>query len=253
MSTAGDLAPAPPVPPVVDAEKPNTFQRIVGVLFSPGETFESIARRPNIVGPFLIYVVISIIGGIFAITRVDWAAAARETIEANPNVPADRVEGMISTTAKFMRVTAYASPFISILVLLIVAGVLLGSMRMFGSEGDFKQAFSATTYAWIPRLIKGVLGLAVLFAKSSPSLIELQNPLMSNLGFLFDPKTQLLPYTLASSIDIFNIWTVVLLIIGFASLGRTSRGKSAAIVITWWIVVNLVSLIGPAMQAMKAH
>ena len=95
--------------------------------------------------------------------------------------------------------------------------------------------------------------LPVLFSKSSPSLIELQNPLMSNLGFLFDPKTQLLPYTLASSIDIFNIWSVILLIIGFAAVGRTSRGKSAAIVITWWVIVNLVSLIGPAMQAMRAH
>jgi hypothetical protein len=251
MTTADDLAPAPPTP--AEAEKPNSFQRIVGVLFSPSETFESIARRPDVFVPLLIFIVVSIIGGIVAITRVDWLAAAHEAIEANPNIPADRAEGMAIGMAKWMKVTAYASPFLSIVVLAIVAGVLLISMRMFGGEGDYKQAFSATLYAWFPRLIRGALGLIVLLSKGSASLIELQNPLMSNLGFLFDPKTQILPYTLASSIDIFNIWSVILMIIGFAAVSRTSRAKSAAVVITWWVVVNLVSLIGPAMQAMKAH
>jgi hypothetical protein len=252
MTTADDLAPAPPPRPD-EVETVNPFQRLVGVLFSPTETFESIARRPDIAVPLLVFIVISILGGIVAIMRVDWLSAAREAIESNPNVPADRVDAMATGMAKWMKMTAYGSPFLAIIVLAIVAGVLLISIRMFGGEGDFKQAFSVTTYAWIPRLIRGLLGVAVLFSKSSPSLIELQNPLMSNLGFLFDPKTQLLPYTLASSIDIFNIWSVILLIIGFAAVGRTSRGKSAAIVITWWVIVNLVSLIGPAMQAMRAH
>lgn len=251
MTTAGDVAPVSPAP--AEAEKPNSFQRIAGVLFNPGETFESIARRPDVLVPLLVFVVISIIGGVLIGMHVDWHSLAREAIEMNPNVPPDRVDKAAGLTSTIMKVTAYASPLLAVVVLALVAGVLLISFRMFGGEGDYKQAFSVTTYAWFPRLIKAILAMVVLTMKASPSLFELQNPLMSNLGFLFDPKTQPLAYAIGTSLDIFSIWSVILLIIGFAAVSRFKRGRAATVVVTLWILGTLLSLIGPAMQAMRAH
>jgi hypothetical protein len=134
---------------------------------------------------------------------------------------------------------------------LIVAGVLLLTFRLMAGEGDFRQAFSVTVYAWYPRLIKGIFGTVVILTRKSLSIVDLQNPLMSNLGFLFDPRTKPLQFALASSVDLFTIWSVVLLVIGFAAVSRLSRGRSAGIVVGWWIVVNLLSLIGPAIQALR--
>jgi hypothetical protein len=40
----------------------------------------------------------------------------------------------------------------------------------------------------------------------------------------------------AGTISIFNIWAVVLLIIGFATVGKISRGQAAAVALVPWIV-----------------
>jgi hypothetical protein len=246
--TAADIVP----PATAEPEKPNTLERIIGVLSSPGPTFESIVRRPNILGPLLIFIIVSIASSIAVAVKVDFTAMAREAIEANPNIPPDRVDGAVNMTRSIMKVSMYASPLLTVLILVITAGICLLAFRMFGGEGDFNTALAVTTYAWFPRLIRGILGVIVMLAKGSVSIYDLQNPVMSNLGFLFDPKTNPLAYAIGSSVDLFNIWSLVLLIIGFAAMSRLPRVRAAVIVVVLWIIANLVSWIGPAMQAMRA-
>jgi len=244
----------PPPPPGAAAPKPSSFERIVGVLLSPNETFASIARQPDWVVPLVIILVVSMVAGVLIATRVDFRALAQEAIEMNPKtaeLPADRVNTMVGFTAGMMKVSSYASPLLSAVILVIVAAVLLLTFRLFAGEGNFKQAFSATVYAWFPRVIKGIIAAVVILSRQSISIYDLQNPLLSNLGFLFDPKTQQLQFALASSIDLFTIWSVILLIIGFSAISRLSRARSAAFVVGWWIVVNLFALIGPAMQTLR--
>jgi len=243
-----------PQPPSQPAAKPNPFARIVGVLMSPGETFASIASRPDWVVPAAIILLLALAGSLLIATKVDFQALGREAIEMNPRaaeMSASQAESAAGMTAGIMRISTFLSPVLVLLALLVVSAILLVSFRAMGGEGDFRAAFAVTVYAWFPRVIKGLLGLIVLMSRQSISMLELQNPLMSNLGFLFDPRTKPLQFALASSIDIFTIWSVILLVIGFAAMARVSRAKSAAIVVGWWIVVNLVSLIGPAMQAMR--
>jgi len=247
--TATDVVP----PSAVEPEKPNTFQRIIGVLFSPGETFDSIVKRPNILGPLLVFVVISVLSAVAVAVKVDFDALAREAIEANPNIPPDKAAGAVGMTKAIMKVSMYASPVLIVLMLVITAGICLLAFKMFGGEGDFNIALSVTTYAWFPRLIRGILGAIVMLSKGSLSIYELQNPIVSNLGFLFDPKTQPVQYAMGSALDIFNIWSLALLIIGLAAMSKFSKAKSATIVIVMWLVVNLLSLIGPAMQAKRLN
>ena len=242
-----------PVPPAPEA-KPSSLQRISGVLFAPFPTFESIARRPDWVVPLIILMVTSLAVGVTIAQHVDFTAMAHEAIEMNPQaskIPADRIDTMIRFTAATMRVSAYASPVLSILILAIAAGCLMLAFRMFGGEGTFVHAFSVTIYAWYPRLIKSVLAVIVILSKKTTSIFDLQNPILSNLGFLFDPKTQPVQFALGSSLDLFTIWSVVLMIIGFAAVSRLPRMRSAMIVIVLWLVVNVLTLIGPAIQAVR--
>jgi Yip1-like protein len=249
MTSTADIPPAP-APAIEPAPKPSPWQRLTGVIAAPIDTFTSIARRPDWVVPFLAIFIISLAAGILIATRVDFTELAHEAIEMNPNakqVP----DSAVRFTAAIMKVSAYASPILTVLSLLIVAAVLQVSFRLFAGEVTFLQSFSVTLYAWVPRLIKAILSVIVIFSRPSISLLELSNPVMSNLGFLVDAKANPVLYAVASSIDLFAIWSVVLLIVGFAIASRLSRARSAAIVIGWWIVVNLFSLIGPAMQMMR--
>lgn len=240
----------PGTPPAAPAPKPNSFQRVAGVLFSPNETFASIARQPDWVLPLIIILVVSVIAGILFAQRVDFASPIRDAMEQNKNMPADQIDRSVRIAAAGAKIFAYCSPLISIIFLLIIAGVLLLAFRVMGGEGDFRQAFSVTTYSWMPGIIKSIIITAII-ATRNVSASDLATVMRSNLAFLVPMKQNPLLFTLLAKLDIFSIWLVVLLIIGFACVSGFSKAKSAAIVISLWLVATLLSLIGPAIQTLR--
>src|SRR4051812_31445204 len=251
MTVGQDNAIATPVP---DAEpKPNPFQRIIGVLFSPDETFRSIARRPDWVVPLLLIVIIALANGILTASRIDFGAPAREAMAQNKNVTQEQMDRAEKFSTSMGKVAKFIGPVITIIVLLIIAGVLLLAVRLMGGEGDFSQAFSATCYAWIPNVIQGVLFTVVILAKGATAINPQTFPILvrSNLAFLVDMKTQPMAFALLSAFDIFTIWSVVLLIIGFAYVGRISKTKAAIVVVSLWCVTILFKLVPAALQGLR--
>lgn len=250
------IEPAPGGPPAAAVEKPNPFQRIVGVLIAPTKTFDSIAQRPDILWPLTIFIVLSLVLSLTLIQRMDFGALAQDAMEMNSqtsHMSPEQMQRATSFSAALMKMGSYAGPFLSAIVLAITAGILLIAFRLMAGEGDFRQAFSVTTYAWYPRLIKSALGVIVLLSKKSMTIWDMQNPLRSNPAFLFNPKTQPIQFNLATSFDVFSIWSLVLTIIGFAALSKLSKAKAAAIVIVLWIIVIVIALIPSAIQASRMH
>ncbi len=231
--------------PVDTTPRKNFFQRIAGALFAPAETFGDIARKPDILAPLFVLLAIGYISTFVIAPIVDWDAVQTAQIEQmrkNPNVSeqdAERFARMGVRTGKFM---VWVSPFLGAIWWVIVAGVLLLAVRLFGGEGNFKQAFSATLYAWIPLTIFSIVLLIVARARGSFDPQDAATLVKSNPAFLIDMKEQPVLFSLVSSFDVFTIWTIVLLIFGFAALSRLSKGKSAAIVISLWIVMIVVKV-----------
>jgi hypothetical protein len=252
MTVGQDNAIATPAP---GAEpKPNSFQRIIGVLFSPDATFASIARRPDWVVPLVLILLVSLAAGFIMAPHVDFGAAARESMEQNKNVKPEDVEKAVRISASIGKVFSYISPVLSLIGLLVIAGVVLLAFRIFGGEGDFKQAFSVTCYASMPTIIKSVVTLVIIVAKGGIIPAQaLATLVRSNLGFLVDYKTNPVAFALLSSFDIFSVWFLALLIIGFSYVARVSKVKAAVTIISLWILVLLLKLIGPALQSLRAN
>ena len=250
--TAGQGDALIPPPPAAEPE-PNAFQRIIGVLFSPDATLASIARKPDWVLPLVVLLVMSLVAGVVIAQHVDFGAAAREAMEQNKNATPEQIDKGVKIAASMGKVVTYLSPVISAIGLLIIAGVLLLAFRLFGGEGDFKQAFSVTCYSSMPGVIKSIIMMIIIVAKGGiiPAQ-QLATLVRSNLGFLADYKANPMAFAMLSSIDIFSIWFLALMIIGFAYLARVSRVKSAVVIISLWIVVLCFKLIGPAMQSLRA-
>jgi hypothetical protein len=241
------MAEAPPaaIPP---EPRPNSFQRIVGVLTAPDETFKSIVRRPDWLVPLLIMLVLSIVSVVLLGSRLDFAASMREAMEAQGRpVDAQAIKFAVAIT----KAVFYVAPLLAILVLVVMAMLLLVAFRIFGGDGEFPQAFSIVLYSWMPQLIRSVIALVVLFMRPTITLMDMQDPIRSNLGFLFSMKTQPLLVALVSSFDVFTFWTLFLLVVGFARMSNFSKAKSAAIVLTMWVLGTLVKLIGPAIAQMR--
>ena len=67
-------------PPPAEPPAKNTFQRIAGVLFAPAETFKDIARKPDILVPLLILIVIGFIVTALIVPRMDFATSKWGTV-----------------------------------------------------------------------------------------------------------------------------------------------------------------------------
>jgi len=65
-----------------------------------------------------------------------------------------------------------------------------------------------------------------------------QNPVASNLSGLVDPSSHFL-YSIATSIDVFTIWTLVLTGIGISCLTKLKRGTCLGVVFGWWAILVL--------------
>jgi hypothetical protein len=249
--TTGIAEPTPA--PYVDPPAKNTFSRIAGVLFAPAETFRDIARKPDILVPMIILVILGFVVTAVIIPRMDFASAFREQMAQQGRQMSEAdMERMEKMGSAFGKVMGWISPLLSILWWLAIAGILLLAHRLFGGEGNYKQALSTTLYSWIPYAIAGLVLAVVAFFRETIDASSMATLVKSNPGFLVDPKENAVAFAALSSLDIFTIWTLILLIIGFSTISKVSRAKSAAIVIPLWLVVVVIKIGFAAMGAAGA-
>lgn len=225
--------------PAPQAPKPNPWQRLGGVLFSPGETMKSIAERPDWVVPLIVLIVLSLAANILTTPKIDFVTEMREQM-LEQGAPEEKVEEMVEGMGKFQKFMAPLTVITIPIFLVIIAGVLFGAFKLFGGAGGFLAAFAVTVYSWMPLLIKGLITTAVVMPRESVAASELQTIVRSNLAFLADPKESPAAVALLSSLDVFTTWSVILLIIGFAFVSRFSRAKAAAIIVPMWLFYVLV-------------
>ena len=125
---------------------------------------------------------------------------------------------------------------------LIVAGAMLLVCKMMGTSLRFKQMFAITAYAMLPGLIFTILAIVVMFLKN-PDDFNLQNPLFFNIGAMMEPppNSGKFLYSLASSIDLFTFWMILLLATGISVAARkVTFSKAIVAVAAPWIIWVLV-------------
>ena len=227
--------------------------RLVDTFVAPSRTFQDIRRHSRRWWlPFLLAVVASY-AFVFAIDRyVGWPQVVENALKQTPKQQ-ERFADMEATQASqarhqmaaSYRYFSYAAPAFTLVFGAISAAVLLATLNFgFAGEATFWQLFAVWMYATLPLSFKALLGAASLAAGMSPDQFNMQNPAGTNLGFYLPPDLNKGLLTLASSVDIFTIWTVVLLTIGCAVVANLKRSTAAVAVVGWWIIIVLASTAG---------
>lgn len=225
--------------------------RATNIFLSPGETFEDINRKPTWIIPILITIVFTIgFGFLFrakVLTEDAFERMTRERMEqviekqgmAQP--PPEALEQQMNVFKwlyQLWHVLAVAGLFLTVL---IVAGVYFLVLMVLQSEVRFKKVFSVVCWAWMPQAVaEAIVGVITLLLRS-PDTIDLANPLATNPGIFLSPK-ETVPalYAVASSLDIFTIWFLILLSIGFCKISRKiSIGRAATVVFVVWALYVL--------------
>lgn len=230
--------------------KPNPFAMMFGALFAPAETFGAAARRPVWAVPLIIYVLLSVVGTVLVMPKIDFESAVRAQMEKQGQEIDDKTLDMIIGIQKPI---VYVSSVVMIpIAILIIAAIHMGGFRAFGGGGTFAQYFSVTTLAWMPLLVQSLIGQVVIMTRKSISIEQLQTAVVSNLGFLTSPIDNPARFALLSSLDLFSIWVIALLIVGFAIVSKLPRAQAIGIVVAFWLIYVIgktgLAAIGQMMQ-----
>ena len=224
----------------------NVFSRIAGVFFEPGKVFADIAERPSFawVPPMVIAVLIGLCFSYAVSTHIGWDQIVRKTIANNPrtaDLPADQREQAIERGAKFAGGIAWVGAVVGpAFFTLIIAGILTGLFNaLLGSELKFTTMFSITAHAFLIRGLYSILLILIMYLKPVEEF-DIQLSPFSIGGYLNRQETPKWLFSLAGSIDLFTIWTIVVLAIGFSVASKKlSFSKSlTAIGIPWlvWVI-----------------
>jgi hypothetical protein len=224
-------------------------QRIVDTFIAPSKTFTDILRSSSWWFPWLIGLVISVVLGFAIQQKIGWdkvydnvlrqsSVAQQQKLEQAPPEQQARIRSISIATTKY---AVFGGPIIGLIGAVIIAAVLLATLNFgFGARAKFGQLFAVWFYAALPMAIKWLLAVVTIYAGADPDSFNIKNPVGTNLGYYLPTDMSKAIIALATSIDIFTIWTLVLLTIGCSIVGKISRGKAAGAVWGWWILLTLI-------------
>jgi len=219
------------------------FSRITGVFFDPKKTFEDIAKRPTWIVPVVLIMIAALAVSMTMAQRIGWERIVRHGMEASSRAqqmtPEQREQG-VAMGVKIASIMGYVGIIFVPVVDVIMAGVLLLSAWIFSAGVRFKQVFSVVCYASLTGLISSILTIVVLFLKN-PDEVNVQNALAFNPAAFMDPDRSKGLYSLATSLDLFSFWTILLMAVGLkAAAGKKlSFGGAVFVVVLPWAVYVL--------------
>jgi hypothetical protein len=140
---------------------------------------------------------------------------------------------------KSMMVMSFASPLLVALKLLILAGILKLMVTLGGLDVVFKKLFSFISNASMIIFLEGLATFAVIKAKGDD--IQTMEEMMPSLGLDLLSRGQL-PKAVEAGLhflSIFEIWYIVVLVVGFAALAKCSKSKAFQLTLPVWLIPML--------------
>ncbi len=230
----------PPTPST--ASRYSGFQRLWMMFTSPGQVFEDIGVKPTWILLMIVLVLLGVGVQVAVAPHVDYEATIRARMaDRADEITDEQMEQMLVPAEKIAKFAPIVGLVVAPLVWALMAAVFLVMLKIVGSEIDFKTTLSTVLHGYWPATAVALVLTGVLVQRvGKVPEQELGNIVKANLGAFLSPETPAWLSSAAGTISIFNIWVVVLLIMGFATVGKISRGKAAVAALVPWIAMIVV-------------
>ena len=218
-----------------EAQPRNILARIVGVILSPKEAMQDIARHPTWLIPLLLLVLTGVLSGYF-LQDLIWQQAM-EQIQNNPKLSPDQIQQSLATAEKITKIGAIAGPLIFVpLLYLLFAGVLLFTGNiLLGGEARFKTIFSVVCWSGMVSIVGSLITIPIMLSRGA--MVS-----ATSLTFLApEAEMQSVTYFLLSQFDLFYLWWLAVMGVGLAAAYKFTIQKGIVIVFSWWVVYLLIA------------
>ena len=245
MSTpnAAFASPEPGNPPALSEP-----QRIINTFIAPTKTFEDIRRNASWWAPFLLLVIVSYITVFTMQSRIGMEQMVENAMTKNPKAAArleqmspDQRDQAIQMQVKISKVFMYIVPVATLIAALIIAGILLGTFNFgLGAQIKFANAMAIVMYSFLVTIVSSAFMILMMFLVQ-PDSFDPNNPVMSNPAYLMDSAAHPFLYRIASAFDIFVIWMIFLMAIGFSTHSKVKRSTAFFTIFGWFIFWKLIT------------
>ena len=219
------------------------FSRLRNILLHPRQTFQEISAEPRAtwLTPMLVLTITAILAVIVAGYLKAHAAMLGETPLPRdwqywtPEMQNNYMQAQQATQGP---VFMYIIPLVGALTALWLGWLLLAALLHFGStlvggRGSMQSALNVVAWASLPFGVRDLLRIVFMLIARHPITSPGLSGFSSSTGFVAQLLTRA---------DIFLIWNVILLVIGFAIADGLPRGKA----LTGVLIVMLLMLLAQA-------
>ncbi len=221
-----------------ELEKQGFFQKWFHLYFSPEKTFRAIDEKPDWILPVSVVAILSAL--ILILIFPQMRQLQVEHLMAAKNLSQAEAEQLLAKGEAFQKIIMPISTFIMIFVTQIVASFffyLVGSVFL-GGMVPYTKVLSMWAYTSLAvGIVAMIVRVPVILAKKT---IAVQTSLAA---FLSPDSKGTLLYKILSSFDIFILWQLVLMTVGFTVIYKFSQKKSATVVFGLWALWVVFSIL----------
>ncbi len=224
-------------------------ERVVDAFMAPTKTFTDILRSASWWLPFVLMVVFSCASNYTVAKQVGFERvyenqlhnAPKQEDALNQLSPDERAK-RVAIGVKITQSVTYAVPVFLVVGFAFYALVLWGSFNFgLGATAKFGQVMAVCFYAALPYLITNILTIVMLLFGGNAEAFDIKNPVGTNPAY-YMPDASPVVRALANRLDLIQLWTLGLTVLGMATITRKTVMQSAMIVVGFWVVVTLVTI-----------
>lgn len=194
----------------------SSLTNCVRILWEPGRVFAEITERPAIWAPYLFWMLLATVAGLISLPHL---------VSMTPTTDPSTATAIAYVGAVFR---GCAGPWLKGP---IYAAVLMG-LGLFTESGmRFKAYMAVAGYAQVPLLIGGIIN-----AFMTLSVHTVAEASKLSLGpQVFFPGARGLGYAFLHNLDLFGIWSLGLLVLGFAACQRKRASQAVWVGLIWFV------------------
>jgi hypothetical protein len=218
-------------------------QRVIGMLFSPRATFESVVAVPKWVDVLILTILVGMVSwGVFLWSPVGSQAFQDQMIQqaeqraaSGGGNAAQAVEGVQRMFPYIRGFVVGSIPIIAPIFVAVIAGLLYGIFgAILGGGGSYKQTLAVVTHAGIISMIGGLVVLTLNYVRATMTSATTLGVFVTML-----PEDSFL-VKLLSAIDLVWVWYLVILAMGLGVLYRRKTATIASSFLGIYLVIAVI-------------
>jgi hypothetical protein len=228
------------------------WQRVSNTFFAPSKTFADIKRgNKSWWLPFILIGLVSYILFAAVTFKIGMQQVVDNQIHLNPKAEERLAQATPEQREMSSKISLYitegvfiANPLLVLAITALLSLGMWGTMNfLFAGKATYGSIFAVWMYASLLSVIKTLMGTIVIFSGIAPESFNIKNFAPTNIGAFLNPAdTNPALYSLASSLDVITIWTLILLGMGTAMVAGVKRSSGYAAVFGWWVLFILVGM-----------